>query len=484
VRGPLQRLRDTRVTLSQLMLVSLVSGAASAAIVVSALGQTGTERAVIAALRTRQVIHATGPGYAPARAPVAPAPAIADPASNPPASAASGGNGGGSGAAAPSAAPGSTGGANGDGSGSTGGSASSDSSAPAGSSRAAGATARTGSGSQVKHLFVIVLSTPSYAAAFGRDTPAHYLNAKLRPKGELLSQYHTLGGSPLPDYLAMISGQPPNRDTRTGCPVYSEFPSSAAPAKNGRVRGVGCVYPNTALTLGDQMDGAALRWRAYIGGMSSPCQHPNSGAGADATANAAGVNPFIYFHSLLDLGDCQSDDLAYGRLATALGSARRTPSYAFISPDACDSGATAACPAGSPTGLAAADAFLQRVVPSILRSPAYRAGGALLVVFATAGSPPPATPAAAPSGATTTAAPATTVATTPTSTTGAGAPAPDAPVRTGALILSAHTKPGSIDARPYNPYAVLRSVEDVFGLSALAGARSARGFDGRAFSRR
>jgi len=300
-------------------------------------------------------------------------------------------------------------------------------------------------------VFVIVLATSSYRAAFGHGSDARYLNSKLRRRGELLSNYHTLSSSPLPDYIAMVSGQAPNHDTTQDCPTYSEFPSGAGPAGDGLVPGTGCVYPNTALTIGDQFDSASLPWRAYIEGMNAPCQHPNSGA-ADNTETseyATSHNPFVYFHSLLDLGGCQSDDLPYGRLANTLRSAHRTPSYAFISPDLCDSGIDVTCPGGQPGGIAVADSFLRRTVPSILRSPAYRADGALLIVF--------------------TAAP------------GTGA-AHGGPVRPGALVLSPYTRPDSTNPGHYDAYSVLRSIEDVFGLPPLARAKTAKAFDGEVFS--
>jgi hypothetical protein len=445
VRRTARWLRGSRVTLPQLALISAVSAVVSAMIVVSALGETGPERAVIAALHTRRVIHAVLPAAAPAHTTTsAAAPAVDAPSSPAPA------------AASPPAA--STGSDAASGSGTAAG-ASSDSTSGTDSSSGSGTSSGNGNSdkqptkpaSHVKHVFVIVLGTPSYSAAFGHGSAASYLNSKLRPQGELLSNYRTLSASPLPDYIAMVSGQAPNHDTTQDCPTYSEFPGSASPAGNGLVPGTGCVYPNTALTVGDQLDSANLPWRAYIEGMTAPCQHPNSGA-ADNTGTseyATSHNPFVYFHSLLDLGDCQSDDVPYTRLANALGSAHRTPSYSFISPDVCDSGIGVTCPEGQPGGIAMADGFLKRTVPSILSSPAYRSDGALLILF--------------------TAAPGT-------------AATPSRPVRTGALVLSPYTHPGSTDASKYDAYSVLRSIENVFGLPALAKAKTATAFDSKVFS--
>jgi phosphatidylinositol-3-phosphatase len=471
-----QRLRDARVTLGQLALVSASSAIVSALVVISALGETGPERAVIAALRTHHVIHASSPAAVtqPAAAAAAstvpaaaaptpsPAPTVASTTDNRAALGASAGD--------PAASAGSSDSGSSDPGGSDSGAGGSG--AGAGSSAGAGAGAKAGAPeSKIKHVFVIALSTPSYQAAFGKDSVAQYLNSTLRPRGALLTNYHTLGDTPMPDYVAMVSGQAPNRDTSADCPTYTEFHGRAMPDKNGLVSGAGCVYPNTTLTIGDQLDSAALPWRAYVEGMATPCEHPDSGAttdpatstgdpgtatkpsapGESATSGYSPTsNPFVFFHSLLDLGDCQSDDLPYSKLAIALRSARRTPSYIFISPNACDSGASITCPGGQPGGIAAADAFLRRTLPSILNSPAYRTDGALLVLF--------------------------------TVVPQAGA-AGDAPIRTGALVLSPFTTAGSTDAHSYDPYSVLRFIEDNFGLSALGRAKTAHRFDAQGFSR-
>jgi hypothetical protein len=92
-------------------------------------------------------------------------------------------------------------------------------------------------------------------------------------------------------------------------------------------------------------------------------------------------------------------------------------------------------------------------VPQILASPAYKADGLLVIDFAAA-NPPSAEAAAAP------------------------APAGD-PLRVGALLVSPFLTPGSTDAGAYNPYSVLRSSEDLFGLDpplALAGDAKTKSF--------
>jgi hypothetical protein len=316
-----------------------------------------------------------------------------------------------------------------------------------------------------------------------------YLDHVLRPKGDLLRGYETLGATDLPDYLAMVSGQAPNSDTESDCSTYSEFPSGAAPDKAGQVPGKGCVYPDTVLTIGDQLDGARMGWKGYFEDMGSGlpagqqnCQHPNSGA-VDTTLTpgttaptvttttstattttstattttpsattaaedsyATSQNPFVYFHTLLDLGDCASDDLPLTALTSDLSSAAHTANLVYIAPALCDDGSDTPCPGVSPSGTAGADAFLKQWVPLVLSSAAYRKNGALMIVFSSS------------------------------HTQLLGGQAFSHPIRTGALVISRYAKAGSTDRKRYTPYSVLRSIEDLFALKPLGHAKAAKSF--------
>jgi hypothetical protein len=212
--------------------------------------------------------------------------------------------------------------------------------------------------------------------------------------------------------------------------------------------GAGCVYPVETLTLADQLTSGQLTWRAYAEGMvdaagkPANCVHPDPGEPSTASqpsGYAASQNPFAYFHSLLDLGDCSSNDVPIEGLAGDLRKAEKTPSYSFIAPTPCDAGTARQCAPGAPEGAAAADAFLSAWVPKILASPAYKADGVLIVAFSAVNPPSP------------------------------EAPAPDGdPLRTGALLLSPFVAPGGTDAAAYTPYSLLRSTEEFFGLEPLA----------------
>ena len=267
----------------------------------------------------------------------------------------------------------------------------------------------------VKHVFVISLTSPGYEQSLGAQSQMPYLSTTLRREGELLSNYTLLGEGPLPNGIAALSGQPPNSATESGCPGYEEF-SSAKASSNGVLAGSGCVYPVETQTIADQLTIDQLSWRAYVDGMVDPegkpadCVRPNPGEGSGSTqpgGYAASQNPFAYFHSLLDLGDCSENDVPLQELSKDLAKAEKTPSYSFIAPTPCDAGTAGQCPPGAPEGAASADAFLAAWVPKILAAPAYKADGVLIIAFSATNPPAP------------------------------GAPAPSAdPLRTGALLLS------------------------------------------------
>ncbi|HKT83583.1 MAG TPA: alkaline phosphatase family protein, partial [Solirubrobacterales bacterium] len=153
---------------------------------------------------------------------------------------------------------------------------------------------------------------------------------------------------------------------------------------------------------------------------------------------ATSQNPFTYFHSLLDLGDCSENDVPLEQLSKDLAKAEKTPSYSSIAPTPCEAGTAAQCPPGTVEGAAAADAFLSTWVPKVLASPAYKADGALVVAFSAVN---PASP---------------------------GAPAPTGDgLRTGALVVSPFAQPGATDSAPYDTYSLLRTSEALLGLEPL-----------------
>jgi hypothetical protein len=303
--------------------------------------------------------------------------------------------------------------------------------------------------SKIEHVFVIALAGHGFDATFGEASTATYLTKELRPKGALLEDYKSLGAADLPDLLAMVGGQPPNDDTRAGCPTFKEIPPTVTPSKSGEISASGCAYPSTVTTVADQVTASGNSWRAYVEDIDKGpagailCRRPGSDAADDTSKGRAGDgyatrhNPFVYFHSLLDLGDCDANDGPLAPLEQDLAAVKTTPNLAWIAPNLCNDGTESPCANGSAGGLAAADAFLASWVPKILDSPAYKSDGLLIVTFA-------------------------------------GSPAPE--TRNGTLLVSKFAAPGSTVGGDYDPYSLLRSVEDLFALRPLARATHASSF--------
>jgi phosphatidylinositol-3-phosphatase len=308
----------------------------------------------------------------------------------------------------------------------------------------------------IGHVFVINLENENYATTWGPSSPAHYLNNTLVPQGKLLTQYFAIGHVSLDNYIAEISGQSPNPSTQGDCVKYVEFVSKGTGAY-GQALGQGCEYPASVKTIADQLSAAGKTWRGYMEDMAEPCRHPGIGQN-DTTISpkpgdmyATRHDPFVYFHSIVDTPACATDVVDYGRLATDLKSVATTPNLAFITPNVCHDGHDAPCVDGQPGGLVSADRWLSTEVPKILASPAYRADGMLIITVDEAGiadgsscCATPAAPNAAKPGL---------------SGPGGG--------RIGTLLISSRVKAGTTDATPYNHYALLCSIENIFGLAHL-----------------
>jgi hypothetical protein len=304
-------------------------------------------------------------------------------------------------------------------------------------SRPAAPTETLPEAGRIKHVFVVSLAGSGYDAAFGTASRMPYLATTLRPQGELLSGYTLLDDAALPNQIAAISGQPPNERTEANCPSFDQ-----------------CLYPVETATLADQLTAGRFKWRGYMEGMVDEagkpdnCVHPEAD-GVDEPAlggYAARHNPFVYFHSLLDLGDCALNDVPLDRLSADLGKIDSTPNYALISPNLCNAGVAGQCALGAPDGAASADAFLSQWVPKILTSPAFEKDGLLIVAFGEVNLPDPST----------------------------GIPPPAGKPKVGALLLSRFVSPGATDSASYDPYSLLRTIEDLFGLEHLGLADGAK----------
>jgi hypothetical protein len=213
-------------------------------------------------------------------------------------------------------------------------------------------------------------------------------------------------------------------------------------------------------------------------------------------------DPFVYFHSVIDDATCASSVVGLDRLAPDLAAASKTPSLAYIVPDRCHDGSDEPCAPGQSSGLAAADAFLKKVVPEIESSLAYKTGGLIAITFdqapqsganadsssccITPAYPNLPTGTTGTTGATGTTGPmGATGPTGATGTTGTTTATPAGGGKVGLLLISKYVKPGSINVTgEYNHFSLLASIEDLFQLSHLgyAGTQGLLAFDTSVFN--
>jgi phosphatidylinositol-3-phosphatase len=314
----------------------------------------------------------------------------------------------------------------------------------------------------IRHVFLIVLENEGYDTTFSPNTRAPYLVDTLTKTGALLEQFHGIGHFSLPNYIAMISGISPVRETQIDCPQYTDFVETGV-AKDGQPIGNGCIYPAHVPTLANQLDAKHLTWKGYMEDMgnnpareAAACGHPAIGI-RDSTSRATPTDqyatkhdPFVYFHAVIDSATCQQNVVPLTKLDGALQSAADTPNFSFITPNLCHDGHDWPCKNGEPGGLESADAFLTHWVPLIVNSPAFR-DGLLIITFDEALSIDATACCRQPPGPN-------------TANPGVNGPGGG---RIGAVLISPFIKPGTVSLVPYNHYSMLRSIEDIFGLGYL-----------------
>lgn len=297
---------------------------------------------------------------------------------------------------------------------------------------------------EIKHIFVIMLGEGGYEETFGEASRSKFLNKELPAQGELLSNYYAVTKGQLANKIALLSGQGPTPETAADCPSYGDVVPGTESAE-GQVEGNGCVYPATTKTLPGQLAEAKLKWKAY---------------------HEEGIDPFAYFHSIIDSAEYAEADVGVPQLTTDLKlKAERFPALAYISPS----------PSSQP------EEFLKTVVPEIKESLAYKDGGMLVITFAQAPQegenadesgccinpvfpnlPPPAGEAPV---------------TGPVRETGGGG-------RVGLLLLSPYVEPGTTSETYFNHFSLLVAIEELFGLERIGyGAEPAlTGFDESIFN--
>lgn len=310
-----------------------------------------------------------------------------------------------------------------------------------------------------KHVFVVNIENKDYERAWGPGSEAPYLAKTLRRKGVLLSSYYGTAHNSLGNYLAQISGQAPDPEIQGDCQVFSEFESTGV-VPPGQYAGQGCVFPKEVPTLAGQLDEAGLRWRGYMQDMGSRCRHPEVNSQDDTQQAekhdqyATRHDPFMYFHSIIDRAKyCKKHVVDLKLLRRNLRHVHSTRNLSYIVPDLCSDGHDEPCVDGRPGGLVSINRWMRHWVPRILRSPAFRRNGVLIITSDESDGPQ-----------------------SDASACCHEEPGPNSPMpgitgmgggRVGALVISRWTQRRSWSTTPYNHYSLLGSIEDIFGLEHL-----------------
>ncbi len=340
-------------------------------------------------------------------------------------------------------------------------------SAPAGPGVVAPAPARATSAKlpRVGHVFIVNIENKGFRTTWGRHSSAPYLSRTLRAKGLLLTQYYGTAHHSLGNYTAQISGQGPTYAIQHDCGTYRAFQATRPTVRPGQVVGDGCVYPEQVRTLAGQLDKAGLSWRGYMEDMAKPCQHSRLGHGeqwSSATPQqqyATRHNPFMYFRSITARPTyCRAHVKPLSALRHDLRTTSHTRTLSYLTPDLCHDAHDATCADGGPGGLRAANVWFKTWVPRILRSPAFKKDGMLVITADESEGASEDSRACCGEGP----------------GPNAGLPGLEGPGggRIGALVISPFVRPGSTSSRGYNHYSLLGSIEDLFGLGRLGYART------------
>ncbi len=177
------------------------------------------------------------------------------------------------------------------------------------------------------HAFLIVLENHEYDEVAGNPA-APFLNHLAR-RGAVATSYHAITHPSLPNYLALLGGSTFGiTDNCSTCEASGD-------------------------NLAQQLSRAGISWRAYMGGLPSPC-----------FADAAGGtyvkrhDPFMYFPSITGNPSRCARVVPQTRLGADLRR-HRLPAFSWLSPDLCED--------GHDCGIARADSALAGLVPRIVR---------------------------------------------------------------------------------------------------------------------
>jgi phospholipase C len=250
------------------------------------------------------------------------------------------------------------------------------------------------------HVVVIVAENKEFEDVIGSAKMPNF--NRWAGQYALLTQYYAVTHPSLPNYLAMISG---------------DFFGIRSDCTDCYIRGK---------SLPDLLETAGRTWKTYQEGLPEP-GFTGSGSGRYAQKH----NPFVYFEAIRsDPERCRRSVVPLDSLAADLEQGR-LPDFSFIMPDLCNS--------SHDCGIEVTDAWLGRVVNSIMESPSFDRTSLIVLTFDEG----------------------------TTARSCCGSPPLAAGGRIATLLISPLVKTGFRDETPYSHYSLLKTIAAAWGLEEL-----------------
>jgi phosphatidylinositol-3-phosphatase len=229
----------------------------------------------------------------------------------------------------------------------------------------------------LQHIFYIMMENHATNQIIGNTADAPYLNQLANSYG-VASHYYGVTHPSLPNYLAAISGN--FQGIWDDCPAGNTI--TCAPAAFGSML-TSAEYTNASQqthlfsgqTIVDQLEAHHMTWKAYMQSMPS----------VGYTGGSYGLygqkhDPFMYFATIRNNAARMQQIVPFTQFAQDIRS-QTVPNFVWISPDVCnDMHGAPGC--SSYDGLIAqGDAFVRGTVASIMASPAWQQGAAIVITW-------------------------------------------------------------------------------------------------------
>jgi acid phosphatase len=269
-----------------------------------------------------------------------------------------------------------------------------------------------------KHVVIIMEENYSYSSIVG-SSQAPYINSVIKSCG-LATDYHNITHNSLPNYIGLTDGM---------------SVSQLKPYDNDCTPGSGCEVSASTNNLFNELASKG-GWKGYDESMPSPCDK------SDAGNYAPKHNPAVYY---LDIKTCSTDDVPLGTTSSSallkdFGNPTTAPALAFVTPNLIDDMHQGSIPAG--------DKWLKTWLPLITATKTYQAGNTLIFIVWDEGEP---------------------------ATTGYNCVnSSQAQCHVAAIVVAPSVKAGAKVSTDFSHYSMLKTIEDIFGVPELGGAKTAK----------